>query len=174
MRCQESVRLKTENLLGQKDIKFQSKLIDLNGMEEVIVNRRSDLGGGNFFFCRGSAFIMLNYRAIIYHLSGATTASLFVCWFSRTRFGSSLYELRTGSLPFLFIFSHKICQQIRDDCPLQGRRGCIKLIRKDKGGQRAESQQSSLYWNKWVMLFAVYARLLLWMSVRDENASDRI
>jgi len=46
MRCQESARLKTENLLGQKDIKFQSKLIDLNGMKEVIVNRRSDLGGG--------------------------------------------------------------------------------------------------------------------------------
>jgi len=41
----------------------------------------------------------------------------------------------------LFIFLHKICQQIRDDCPLQGRRGCVKLIRKDKGGQRTESQR---------------------------------
>lgn len=82
-----------------------------------------------------TVFIMFNYDCvIIYHLSGGGRDASFAL---RMRVFADVFRVffvPAAHTYGLFIFPHKIFQQIRDDCPLQGRRDCIKLIRKDKGG----------------------------------------
>lgn len=110
--------------------KFNSKL-----REERNYSHDCTMTFGSSYFVQ-TVFIAFNH-VIIYHLPWETLDLLQGYAGSRGR----VFFVPAARTYGLFIFPHKICQQIRDDRPLQGRRDCIKLIRKDKGGQRTESQR---------------------------------